>query len=132
MRKTVARIALVLLMATLGVSGVSTQPVRLKHVMQVKLQHAQRILGDVVTSDWTSLQLDAAALQRTAHDPAWAVLTTPEYIRYTMLFARAAEDLSDAAVRHDLEAAPLAYVSLTLSCVQCHRYVARMRIAGTP
>ena len=130
MRTTVVRAGLVLLMAILGASGTSSQSVRLKQVMQVKLQHAQGILGDVVRSDWSSLEANAAALQQTTVDPAWAVLTTPEYIRHTMIFTRAAEDLRDAAVRRDLEAAPLAYISLTLSCVQCHRYVARMRIAG--
>jgi hypothetical protein len=54
---------------------------------------------------------------------------SPEYVRHTTTFVRATEDLLDAAKRRDLEATPLAYVSLTLSCVQCHRYVARMRIA---
>jgi hypothetical protein len=132
MRTTVVRIGVILLTATLGASGASTQQVRLKGVMQLKLQHAQHILGDVVTSDWVSLEADTSALQRATRDPAWAVLTTPEYIRHTMIFTHAAEDLRDAAVHHDLESAPLAYVSLTLSCVQCHRYVARMRIAAKP
>jgi hypothetical protein len=82
-----------------------------------------------VTSNWSALQSDAAALQRVTRDPAWAVLVSPEYVRHTTTFVRATEDLLDAAKRRDLEATPLAYVSLTLSCVQCHRYVARMRIA---
>ena len=56
-------------------------------------------------------------------------VTCPEYIRHTTTFVHATEDLLDAAKRRDLEATPLAYVSLTLSCVQCHRYAARMRIA---
>jgi hypothetical protein len=129
MRTPVGRLVLVVLMATLGGSGASTQSVQLKRVMQTKLEHAQRILGDVVTSNWVALQGDAAALQRATRDPAWAVLTEPEYVRHTTTFVRATEDLIDAAQRRDLEATPLAYVSLTLSCVQCHRYVARMRIA---
>jgi hypothetical protein len=132
MRTTVIRIGVILLTATLGASGASTQQVRLKSVMQLKLQHAQRILGDVVTSDWASLEADSAALQQATRDPAWSVLTTPEYIRHTMIFTHAVEDLRDAAAHHDLELAPVAYVSLTLSCVQCHRYVARRRIAATP
>ena len=36
----------------------------------------------------------------------------------------------EAASRRDLEAAPLAYVTLTMRCVQCHRYAARARIAN--
>jgi len=129
MKSVIARLTLVLLMVALGGSGAATQTVQLKRVMQTKLAHAQRILGDVVTNDWQALQTDATALRRATRDPAWAVLVSPEYIRQTTTFVRATEDLIDAAERRDLEATPLAYVSLTLSCVQCHRYVARMRIA---
>ena len=129
MKSAVSRLIVVVLMAALGGSGASTQTVQLKRVMQTKLEHAQRILGDVVTNNWLALQSDAAALKRATRDPAWAVLVSPEYIRQTTTFVRATEDLIDAAERRDLEATPLAYVSLTLSCVQCHRYVARMRIA---
>ena len=129
MKTPIGRLVFVLLLAMLGGSGASMQSAQLKRLMATKLEHAQRILGDVVTSNWTSLQTDGAVLQRTTRDPAWAVLATPEYERYTSTFVRATEDLLDAAKRRDLEATPLAYVSLTLSCVQCHRYVARMRIA---
>jgi hypothetical protein len=129
MKTATGRLILVVLIAILSGSGAYTQSVQLKRVMQTKLEHAQRILGDVVTSNWTALQSDAAALQQTTKDPAWAVLTTPEYVRQTTSFVRATEDLLDAAKRRDPEATPLAYVSLTLSCVQCHRHVARMRIA---
>jgi hypothetical protein len=117
------------LVASFGTSGASTQSVQLKRVMQTKLEHAQRILGDVVTSDWSDLERHAEALRRTTTNPAWAVLPTPEYESRTSAFVRAADDLLVAARRRDLETTPLAYVSLTLSCVQCHRYIARMRIA---
>ena len=129
MRTAIARLVAVMLAASFGASGASTQTVQLKRVMQTKLEHAQGILGDVVTSNWSRLQRDTEALRRTTMDPAWAVLTTPEYVRQTATFVRATEELLEAAKRQDLEATPLAYVSLTLSCVQCHRYVARMRIA---
>ena len=111
---------------------VAGQTVALKRVMQMKLEQSQQILGAMVTSNWAELQRHSEALQQLTRDPAWAVLTTPEYVRQTTAFLRASEDLVDAAKRRDGEAAPLAYVSLTMSCVQCHRYVARARIAGVP
>jgi hypothetical protein len=130
MRSATGRLMLVLAIAGMATSGASSgQTVHLKRVMQTKLEHSQRILGDVVTSNWSELERNSEALRRITTDPAWAVLTSPEYVRHTNTFVRATEDLLDAAARHDLEATPLAYVSLTLSCVQCHRYVARMRIA---
>lgn len=101
----------------------------LNRVMRAKLEHSQKILESVVTSDWAALEQHSQDLQRLANDPAWVVLKTREYARQSEAFLRATEDLVDAAKRRDLEAAPLAYVSMTMSCVQCHRHVARSRIA---
>ena len=123
------RLTVILLIASVGGTASAAQTIGLNRVMRAKLEHAQQILGDVVTSNWSGLERHSQELRRTTEDPAWAVLTTPEYVRQTAAFLRASDDLLDAAKRRDLEAAPLAYVSLTMSCVQCHRYVARTRLA---
>ena len=86
MKSVIARLTLVLLMVALGGSGTSTQTVQLKRVMQTKLAHAQRILGDVVTNDWQGLQTDATALRRATRDPAWAVLVSPELRSPVLVF----------------------------------------------
>jgi len=129
MRTTGWRLIGVMLIASVWVTAAAAQTVGLNRVMRAKLEHAQQILGDVVTSNWAGLEQHSEELRRATQDPAWAVLTTPEYARQTAAFLRASEDLLEAAKRRDLEAAPLAYVSLTMSCVQCHRHVARMRVA---
>jgi hypothetical protein len=65
-------------------------------------------------------------------DPAWSALAMPEYIRHSEAFLRAIDDLLQAAKMRDLEGATLGFVSLTTSCVNCHRYLARARIAAAP
>ncbi len=115
--------------AILAIATVSAQTVALKRVMQQKLGHSQVVLAAVTTSNWGEMERRSEALIQLTKDPAWMVLNTPDYARNSQAFVRAAEDLLDAARRRDLDAAPLAYVSMTLSCVQCHRYVARARIA---
>jgi len=122
-------IASLVLVASLGSPVASGQIPPLKRVMREKLEQSQLILGAVVTSDWGALERHSRELERLTSEPAWAVLRTPEYARQSAAFLRATQDLIEAARTHDLEAAPLAYVSLTLSCVQCHRYVAKARIA---
>ena len=103
----------------------------LKAVMHEKLEHAQQILAAVVTSDWPALERQSRDLLRVTENPVWgAAFKTPLYTRQSEAFLRATQDLLDAAQRRDLEAAPIAYVSLTLSCVQCHRYTARARVAN--
>jgi hypothetical protein len=120
---------IVVLAMSLAMATASAQTVALKRLMQQKLDHSQGILAAVTTSNWREMQGQSEALLQVTKDPAWMVMNTPEYARHSQTFVRAAEDLLDAARRRDLEAAPLAYVSMTLSCVQCHRYVARARIA---
>jgi cytochrome c556 len=119
-------------MASLLIATASAQTVVLKRLMQQKLDHSQVILAAVTMSNWAEMERQSEALSQITRDPAWMVLNTPEYARRSQAFVRAAEDLVDAARRRDLDAAPLAYVSMTLSCVQCHRYVARARIARAP
>ncbi len=88
------------------------------------------LAGFGFTSRWVELERHAVALRQATHDPAWLGLTEPEYARQTTTFVRALDGLVEAARRKDLEAAPQAYVAMTMSCVQCHRYVARRRMAG--
>ena len=117
----------VVLIASVGATSGATQTVALNRLMRTKLEHVQQILANVVTSNWADLERHSEELRRAARDPAWAVLTTPEYVRQSEAFLRASEDVLEAAKRRDEEAAPIAFVALTMSCVQCHRHVARMR-----
>ena len=112
------------------VSPIQTQTVALNRVMRQKLVDAQAVLAAVVTSNWRELERSSRALAKATDDPAWLVLRTPEYTKQSEAFIYAVNELVDAATRRDAEAAPLAYAALTMRCVQCHRYVARARLAG--
>ena len=101
----------------------------LKDVMREKLEQTQKILAAVVTSDWASLETHSRQLERLTQDPRWTGLKYAEYGRYSSAFVRAVQDLRLAAAQRDLEKTPKAYVAVTLQCVECHRYLARSRIA---
>ena len=131
MRVVTCRLMLVLLIVgALAGRAPRLQTVQLRRVMQTKLAHAQRILGDVVTNDWLGLQTDAAALQSgCAGIPpgqCWCHPGTSGKPPRSCMQPKTSSTPQNVAT---WKATPLAYVSLTLSCVQCHRYVARMRIA---
>jgi len=57
------------------------------------------------------------------------VLKYPEYAHQSAMFRQAVRDLHTAAAQRNLENTPNAYVAVTLQCVECHRYLARQRIA---
>jgi hypothetical protein len=117
--------------ATLALAATtSAQGPGLERVMRKKLEVSQKILEAVVTSRWSDLEARTRDLEDLTNDPAWMVLTAPEYATHSNSFRKAVRTLHDAAARRELEAAPKAYVDVTLSCVECHRYLARNRIAG--
>jgi hypothetical protein len=122
-------IGLALLLAVgLGLTEASSQTVQTQQVMRDKLVRAERLLGDVVQSNWAQLDRDIAAIEALTREPGWAVMRMPEYSRGSEAFLRVLQDLKEAAARRDSQATPIAYVSLTLSCVRCHQDVARGRL----
>jgi hypothetical protein len=126
------RLALaILLIAVTAGSTPSAQTPRMKQVMRGKLDHSQRILEAVVTSNWPLLDRESREMAMVVRDPAWSALTMPEYLRHSEAFLRATNDLTEAAKLRDLESASLGLISLTTSCVSCHRYLARARIVTT-
>jgi len=125
--KTLVIVAL-LMSATIG--DANAQTTATTRVMRQKLVDAQGVMAAVVTGNWVELDRRSKALAKATEDPAWLVLRTPEYAKQGEAFLRAVNDLVDAAARRDSDAAPLAYFALTMRCIQCHRYVARARIAA--
>ena len=119
----------VFLIALVSTATRADQAPALNRVMREKLDHAKGILAAVVTSDWPLLDRESRALVLATRDPAWLVLTDPEYLRQSDAFAGSLQKLIEASGRKDLDAAATAEVSLTKSCVQCHKYMARRRVA---
>jgi len=110
----------------------AAQTVQTHRVMERKLEQSQGLLAALVTSNWVSLEDRARTLVALTNDPGWQVLNAPEYVSHTQAFRRAAQSMVDAASRHDQDAALRAHDALVGSCVRCHGYVARARIASLP
>ncbi|MFA5908567.1 MAG: hypothetical protein WC815_07315 [Vicinamibacterales bacterium] len=125
-----AWVGLVLVAATLGMSAPSAQTPSTGRLMRDKLTHTNRILEAILTSDYESLDRESAALVRATELPAWSVLKSPEYLRQSAAFISAIQDLRDAAKARDLDTAALQYMSLSLTCFQCHKHIKGARIAG--
>jgi hypothetical protein len=126
------RQSLVLAGVVAGTVTILGQGPAVKTVMRDKLGHTQKILEAVVTSDWAGLEAQTQQLEQLTKDPRWTVLRYPEYAKYSAAFVEAVQVLHAAAVRRDLEQTPKAYTDVTLQCVECHRYLARARVAGVP
>jgi hypothetical protein len=108
----------------------AAQTEQTKRVMRQKLAESQQLLGALVTSDWRALASHSQTLQMLTMQPGWDVIRLPEFHTYTTGFQRAVQALADAGGRRDQRTALTAYNALVSSCVECHLYVARARIAS--
>ena len=123
-------LAAISLLGTAQPHVAAAQTQQTNRVMRQKLAESQQLLGALVTSDWKALASHSQALQMLTMQPGWDVLRLPEFHNYTTAFQKAIQALADAAGPRDQRNALTAYNALVSSCVECHLYVARARIAS--
>ena len=126
-----ARLAALTLVALLGWGAppLAAQTFQTKQVMRQKLAHSQQLLAALVTSNWATLASRSRDLEALTGQPGWDVLRLPEFNKQTMAFQRAIQVLAEASKQRDQRTALTAYNELVTSCVECHNFVARSRIA---
>jgi cytochrome c556 len=99
-------------------------------LMQRKLEHAQKVLEGVAVKDFDLIEKNADELIAISKRAEWRAFPTPEYTLRSEEFRRNCDLLNKAAKDKNVDAAALAYVQLTMSCVQCHKYLREVRMAS--
>lgn len=91
--------------------------------MQKKLEYSEKILAGLATADFEEIAKNARSMGALTQMEKWVRSGLPEYRSQLRIFANANEQLIQAAEDEKLDGATLAYVQLTLSCVNCHKVV---------
>ena len=91
--------------------------------MRLKLDHAKGILEGLATEDFEQIAKDSQALTALSLQSSWNTHTTLEYLDHSSDFRRALNVITKAAHEENLDRAALAYVNLTVQCIECHRYL---------
>ncbi len=97
--------------------------------MKQKLTSSQEILKGLTEADFDLIRKNAQAMLAVDYMEQWFRADTPDYRLLVSDFRFANETLVRAAREKNLERATVAYLGLTLSCVNCHNIV---RDAGAP
>jgi hypothetical protein len=97
--------------------------------MRAKLIHSQKVLEGLTTENFDLIAKESQQMSLLSLASTWQVIETPEYTRRSNEFRRAADDLTKAAKNKNLDGATLAFVNVTLKCVECHKYVRTVRQA---
>lgn len=113
--------------AALAIAGIAAdappQPDQVAVFMRAKLGHAEHVLEGLAVADYEMIERAAQELSLASLDSNWQVLQTEDYVRQSAEFRRACDSLKKAAQEKNLDGATLAWVDVTLKCVQCHKYV---------
>ena len=105
-------------------------PANVRDFMQLKLKSSQQILEGIVMEDFDRVAKHAQQMSLLSQAATWQVLQTPEYLQQSTEFRRAADALTSAAKKKNVDACALAYMEVTLKCVNCHKYVRSTRMAS--
>jgi hypothetical protein len=101
--------------------------------MRKKLEYSGRILEGLSKEDYAEIGKAARSMRALTHMERWVRAGMPEYRTQLRNFERANDQLIRHADEEQLDGAALAYVQLTLSCVDCHKVIrAPATEAGAP
>jgi len=129
MFKTIT-IAALLVLGVLILPGHSQrQPNKVSEFMKLKLRHAQNVLEGLVLEDYDMIDKNSQSLSLLSQAETWQVLQTPDYLQHSGEFRRAANAVTNAARDKNIDGAALAYLEMTMKCVNCHKYVRDVRMA---
>jgi hypothetical protein len=101
----------------------AVEPDRVAGFMRAKLAHSQDVLEGLSLEDFDLIGKGAQELSLVSQDSSWQVLQTEDYARQSAEFRRSCDTLRKAAQEENLDGALLAWMEVTMKCVQCHRYV---------
>jgi cytochrome c556 len=122
-------LAVTLAICVVSGSALPGQTPETRKLMREKLRYSQDLLEGLMTTNFPLITRSEESLAAIAKLPAWAILKTPEYERYTQAFLGSTQKLRDAAAARSTDEAFAAYTALTTSCYQCHKYIKGQRIA---
>jgi hypothetical protein len=99
-------------------------------LMRKKLEHSQKVLEGITTQDFKMISSHADDLIAISKETEWRIIKNPRYETHSNDFRREPEDLIKAAKEKNVDAAALAYVDLTHTCVECHKHVREERMTS--
>ena len=97
--------------------------------MRAKLGAAQLVLEGLALEDYDKISEGTDTLSKLSSSEKWRVSEDPLYSQHTTEFLKIARKMKGEATKKNLDGVALNYVQLTLSCVECHRFVRTVLLA---
>lgn len=101
-----------------------------KEFMRDKLELAQKILEGLANEDYDLMVAKATRLSAMSQEAGWQVFENPDYADHSATFRKNVDALIRSAKNKNLDGATLAYVRITMNCVDCHKFVRGKLVAS--
>jgi hypothetical protein len=102
----------------------------MKAFMRKKLEASQSLLEGLALEDFDLIASGAKQLKTTSAAAEFLVVNDPLYTENADEFRRIIGKLEKAAKEKRIDGATLAYMDMTMSCVECHKYVRNVLVAN--
>ena len=96
---------------------------RLSTFMQQKLNASNEILRGLMTDDLELVEENADKLLDMSREEKWRASNDMMYLQHSSQFGNAVDELREKAKDGSMDGASLAWINVTMSCIQCHNWV---------
>jgi hypothetical protein len=97
--------------------------------MRRKLELSKDALKGIVTEDFPLIKKTAEGLEKMSRQAEWEVFHLDEYNHFSAEFRRIARSMAKQAENKNIDGSALAYMQLTMSCVECHKFTRGVKMA---
>ena len=111
-------------------SQVAPSVTELRTFMRKKLEASNQILEGLTTDDFEMVEEGARELNKMSNAERWRVSNDPIYRQFSGDFREITQQLIKAAEEGNADRAAMKWMDATISCLDCHRFVRGMHVAG--
>lgn len=97
--------------------------------MQQKLDNSSNILRGLMTEDFPLIIDSADRLLDMSKAERWRASNDMMYLQHSQQFRNVVDELKQKAQKKSVDGASLAWVNVTMSCIQCHNWVRNILLA---
>lgn len=103
----------------------------LNEFMHQKLDATSNILEGLMTENFDLIEKNAKKLLEMSHAESWRASNDMMYLQHSTQFRTTVKELLDEAKADSIDGASLEWVQVTMSCMQCHKWVRNIMLAGS-
>jgi len=101
----------------------------LQKFMRGKLEGVDQVVEGLVMDNFDMIKDGADKLAQISDAAKWRVSNNAMYRQYSVEYQRKVDRLGKTAKAKNLDGAALAYVGVTMSCIDCHKWVRTTLVA---